>query len=427
MIFIELISSSVTHIAMMFLFNILYDKKKISKIYYYLAFVISTGIMVGVNLIQIPVLNVLYTLIAINVLNKVLYKCKSNYFVLYNVLAVIFLLIIDMVSVMILSLSIGVDIDTLLNTPNFVVAGQLINFILIFISLKSFTLFTKRNTFFTVKKQELFFYLLLTGLQIYALHFITSKTNLELLDYKFILLLIAFLIIDVYVAFLIYQISKDSQIKYELKLAKQQLYMQFAVYSDLLDKYILSRSVKHDVNGYLRALEGLIDGNCIDSARQYTKLLNRELDKLTPEFKTSNQILSVIINNKISQAKKMGISMVLDVEDLQIDFISDLDITSIFANVLDTVLKSIDVKIKEPFVKLTIHKINNFIVVNVFSKFSNISVDEEADTLKEEQKDISLLNVQTVIDKYDGVFQTNIEGNEFTIKITIPVPSNLMV
>lgn len=427
MVVIELISSSITHIAMIILFNILYKKKKVSKLYFYLAFVVSIVIMVGVSLLQTPVFNVIYTLIAINTLNKLFYECKSNYCVLYNTLAVVFLLVIDMVSVVILSFSIGVDINALLNTQNLVIAGQIINCILIFVSLKSFTLFTKRSTYFTVKKQELLFYLLLTGFQIYLLHFITSKTDLELLDYKFLLLLIAFLFIDVYVAFLIYQISKISQIEYELKLAKEQLHMQFAVYSDLLEKYHLSRSVKHDVNEHVKALEGLIDRKWIGSARQYTQLLNQELDKLTPDFKCTNQILSVIINNKLAKAKMLDMDLILDVEDIQIGFISDLDVTSIFANILDNAFSLAECSTQRSLIKLTVHKINNFLVVNIFNKGEIVKVVGEHNIIDEEQKNIGLLNAKRVVEKYDGVFNTCMEDNMFIIKITIPIPSNLIL
>lgn len=281
-----------------------------------------------------------------------------------------------------------------------------------------------KDKFSSVKVQEVLFYIILIGMEVFLLHYITSIVSDKSSGIVLLLLLAVYLAFDIYIVYLIYKISKANQYKNDLRLARQQSNMQLAVYRELSDKYHLSRAVTHDVREHIKALEGLIDNNYVDSARQYTQLLNKELDKLTPEFKVSNQILSIIINNKLAQAEKLNIDLVLDIEDLSIDFISDLDITSIFANILDNAFEACsELDEKDRVIKLTIHQINSFLVVNISNKYKKVKVDADGNylTTKTNHEGFGLSNVKNSVERYDGVFNVETRQGMFVVKITIPM------
>ena len=261
-------------------------------------------------------------------------------------------------------------------------------------------------------------------MEVFLLHYITSIISDKSTGIVLLLLLAVYLAFDIYIVYLIYKISKANQYKNDLRLARQQSNMQLAVYRELSDKYHMSRAVAHDVREHIKALEGLIDNNYVESAMQYTKLLNKELDKLTPEFKVSNQILSIIINNKLAQAEKLNIDLILDIEDLSIDFISDLDITSIFANILDNAFEACsELEEKDRIMKLTIHKINSFLVVNISNKYKKVRQDSDGKflTTKEDHEGFGLSNVKRAVERYDGVFNVETDQGLFVVKITIPM------
>ncbi|NMB30427.1 MAG: hypothetical protein GX988_03160, partial [Clostridiales bacterium] len=326
-IILEVVSAIIIYVFATIMYHSLYEKRPMKifiEVFIYAVFVVA---MLMIGSLKIPILNVAYTFISMCILNKLLFEFESLYFILYNALLTLVMLVIDMVSVLLFSVTIKTDLSTILANKYLMTASCLLNWLVLLIAFRIFMMVISKDRFSSVKLQEVLFYIILIGMEVFLLHYITSIISDKSTGIVLLLLLAVYLAFDIYIVYLIYKISKANQYKNDLRLARQQSNMQLAVYRELSDKYHLSRAVAHDVREHIKALEGLIDNNYIESAMQYTKLLNRELDKLTPEFKVSNQILSIIINNKLAQAERSNIELILDIEDLSIDFISDLDIT----------------------------------------------------------------------------------------------------
>ena len=423
-IILEVVSAIIIYVFATIMYHSLYEKRPMKifiEVFIYAVFVVA---MLMIGSLKIPILNVAYTFISMCILNKLLFEFESLYFILYNALLTLVMLVIDMVSVLLFSVTIKTDLSTILANKYLMTASCLLNWLVLLIAFRIFMMVISKDRFSSVKLQEVLFYIILIGMEVFLLHYITSIISDKSTGIVLLLLLAVYLAFDIYIVYLIYKISKANQYKNDLRLARQQSNMQLAVYRELSDKYHLSRAVAHDVREHIKALEGLIDNNYIESAMQYTKLLNRELDKLTPEFKVSNQILSIIINNKLAQAERSNIELILDIEDLSIDFISDLDITSIFANILDNAFEACsELKEKDRTIKLTIHQINSFLVVNISNKYKKIRQDSDGRylTTKEDHEGFGLSNVKRAVERYDGVF--NVETNQglFVVKITIPM------
>lgn len=423
-IILEIISAIIIYVFATIMFQSLYEKRQMKRITEVIIYAIVITLMLVVSSLGVPLMNVAYTFLSICVLNKLLFNFESLYFIIYNALLTLIMLIIDMVSVLLFSATIKTDIDTILANSYLMTASRLLNWLLLLITFRIFMMIISKDKFSSVKVQEVLFYIILIGMEVFLLHYITSIVSDKSSGIVLLLLLAVYLAFDIYIVYLIYKISKANQYKNDLRLARQQSNMQLAVYRELSDKYHLSRAVTHDVREHIKALEGLIDNNYVDSARQYTQLLNKELDKLTPEFKVSNQILSIIINNKLAQAEKLNIDLVLDIEDLSIDFISDLDITSIFANILDNAFEACsELDEKDRVIKLTIHQINSFLVVNISNKYKKVKVDADGNylTTKTNHEGFGLSNVKNSVERYDGVFNVETRQGMFVVKITIPM------
>jgi len=423
-IILEVVSAIIIYVFATIMYHSLYEKRPMKifiEVFIYAVFVVA---MLMIGSLKIPILNVAYTFISMCILNKLLFEFESLYFILYNALLTLVMLVIDMVSVLLFSVTIKTDLSTILANKYLMTASCLLNWLVLLIAFRIFMMVISKDRFSSVKLQEVLFYIILIGMEVFLLHYITSIISDKSTGIVLLLLLAVYLAFDIYIVYLIYKISKANQYKNDLRLARQQSNMQLAVYRELSDKYHLSRAVAHDVREHIKALEGLIDNNYIESAMQYTKLLNRELDKLTPEFKVSNQILSIIINNKLAQAERSNIELILDIEDLSIDFISDLDITSIFANILDNAFEACaELDEKDRMIKLTIHKINSFLVVNISNKYKKVKLDADGNYLstKENHEGFGLSNVKNAVERYDGVFNIDTKEGVFIVKITIPL------
>ena len=90
-------------------------------------------------------------------------------------------------------------------------------------------------------------------------------------------------------------------------------------------------------------------------------------------FQCSNQILSIIMSQKIMVAESEDIKVNTEVEDIMFDFISDIDITAIFANLWDNAIEACrKVELSERFINIIIGRVNDFVVINFENVFDGV-------------------------------------------------------
>lgn len=63
------------------------------------------------------------------------------------------------------------------------------------------------------------------------------------------------------------------------------------------------------------------------------------LDSFSQKIYVNNRTLNLIINDKMLKAKENGINLECKIGDINIDFMKDIDITTIFENLLDNALE----------------------------------------------------------------------------------------
>lgn len=204
---------------------------------------------------------------------------------------------------------------------------------------------------------------------------------------------------------------------------RQQSNLQLTVYQELQDRYERSIKIVHDAKKHVSALEGLIRAENYDIAENYKKSLFKELDKLQPAFHNKSKILTVIINDELIKAENYNIEMKMIIDDVNIDFLTDIDITTIISNVLDNAIEAVSELpeckrkilfiIKEKMSCLIIHSENCYENINMYSpnKFSST---------KKGHHGIGLKNIESTVNKYGGVFSIELKDGMFKNLITIP-------
>ena len=139
-------------------------------------------------------------------------------------------------------------------------------------------------------------------------------------------------------------------------------------------------------------------------------------------FKCSNKVLSIVMSQKIAIAENNKIKVTTDVQDVSLDFISDFDITALFANIWDNAIeaccKVID---NNRFIEFVMKKVNGFILINVKNSYDgNIKTDKEHIlSTKNNHIGVGLSIIKSIIEKYDGLFVEEHTDSEFKIEITL--------
>ena len=236
-----------------------------------------------------------------------------------------------------------------------------------------------------------------------------------------ILFSIGFCILDFGLYYLFIRLSDARRIEHENQLMKQQSEMQLQAYQGLSEQYNNSLHIVHDMRKHIRSLDTLIESGS-DKAADYQQTLYNELNRFYPNFQNDDQMLAVIVNNEIDKAKRLGIEFHLNIEKINLDFITPIDMTTILSNLLDNAVEACS-EADDKLIKFSIVRQMNFITVNIRNPYSRI--ERHGDTLrstKEGHFGIGLENVRKALEHYDGSLNIKTTDNIFVVTVIIPMP-----
>jgi len=196
-------------------------------------------------------------------------------------------------------------------------------------------------------------------------------------------------------------------------------------YSSLKQKYEEISILKHDINNHLQTLYILSEQDN-DGVKDYLKTYISTMSKYSLYFKSDNQMLEIVINEKYIEARDKNISFEVECENTNLMFLEDMDIVTIFCNLLDNAIEANEEDLKNKFIKVIISKKNNYSVIQIVNSFSNgITVKKDRIiTTKKGHSGLGLTSVKKSVEKYSGVLTYETEENKFTISILVPFNQN---
>ena len=401
-----------------------YPQKKERFKYEKYLFIAAASILLAVlHEHEMDIINYVLVVAAVNVYNKLFYKTEGYMYILFNVSALLFMLMAEFVSVIMIPLLAHKTINEYLEEGNLIIS-YLINWFVMFAIFEPGYMFLKRKNekLPSITLSGIAAYILLFVFELIMIGYTTKLASDEKTTTVLILTLCGYTFINLLTAYLIFKTSKNSEIKYENELLQQQSMTQMTLYRDLLEKYDESQRTAHDVKRHLKILSGLIGDE--DRARKYLEEFIEETEKMKPQFKSKNAILDVIINHKILQAELKGIEFTVDYTDVDMSFISDMDITIMLANALDNSYEAVEALEKNRRqVKLIITKMSDFLLINISNTYNNVEQkpDGKFVTTKKNHSGLGLKNVQKAVEKYDGIYKAEVIEDKFKVKITIPI------
>ncbi len=378
---------------------------------------------------ELDIINYVLVVAAVNVYNKMFYKTEGYMYILFNISALLFMLLVEFISVIMIPLLAHKTINEYLEEGN-LVSSYLINWFVMFAIFEPGYMFLKRKNekLPSITLSGIAAYILLFVFEVIMIGYTTKLASDEKTTTVLILTLCGYTFINLLAAYLIFKTAKNGEIKYENKLLQQQSMTQMTLYRDLLEKYDESQRTAHDFKRHLKILSGLIGDE--DSARKYLKEFIEKTEKMKPQFKSRNAILDVIINHKILQAELKEIEFTVDYTDVDMSFISDMDITIMLANALDNSYEAVEALEKNRRqVKLIIAKMSDFLLINISNSYNNVEQKPNGKfvTTKKNHSGLGLKNVQKAVEKYDGIYKAEVVEDKFKVKITIPISSERSV
>lgn len=242
--------------------------------------------------------------------------------------------------------------------------------------------------------------------------------------------MVLILILNFYFINISVYMSKSNELDSELKHYRQQNELQYQYYAELEKKYQDSRKVIHDMKNHLQAIEHLYDVQELESGNEYVKDMYHMLNILGEKYYTHNKMLNIILNDKLQSAERDGVETSVQIGDVDLDFMKDIDVTTIFANLLDNAVTAVKKASQQPYIRIKMDYFNEFIVISIrnslikqselISGGSENTHSSEKDKKKRLHNGYGLQNVRKTLEKYSGTMQTGNTSAEFQVNITLP-------
>lgn len=208
----------------------------------------------------------------------------------------------------------------------------------------------------------------------------------------------------------------DEKTSYGRKLAAlgQQTKMQYEYYLAQSRKYDQTVRILHDVDRHIKAIEGLYGAEQDSAAGEYAAEIRDMLRPLMPTRYTENSMLNILLSDKETIMREKNIPSEIKIDNVNLDFISPMDITTIFGNLLDNAIEAADAARGDKYIVINISSYRKMVSVSIENSCGEVKWrDGVPISDKGKDRGIGLLNVRNAIEKYGGSLSLRQEQGRF--------------
>ncbi len=234
---------------------------------------------------------------------------------------------------------------------------------------------------------------------------------------------VTIVVCNVFLIIILTNVMKNMKMQSDLKSINDKLDMQYNYYLSIQESQMKVRNLYHDINNHLICINQVQDEN----VNKYVDSISKELKEFQSEFNTGNRILDIILNEKSIECKKNHIDFSCDINFKQCEFIHMIDVSSIFANILDNAIEACVQVENNRYIKLRGTIVKSYYVIKCENNKTNKIKFKNNKLLTSKNDDflhgIGLQSVKSSLKKYDGELKAIDEKIRFIIKICIPLES----
>lgn len=419
--FIVFITSLVNSCILIDFLNSIYSRKYKSNMIY-------VGIGVSFILLKLIVfifssahLNVFTSFFAIFMCTVVFYNFKNKNMILNNIIFIMYLIIIESIIIAICDLA----YEQRAFSEKYAIAG-LLNIIVIICTYKLMIALLQK---FKTNKISIVLHLLFCFSAIFQVIpiVIVFEEIIEVLGNNrqtlLLFMTIGFVIMDVGILYLFSIAGKQYSLEQEMFLMQQQEIMMIKQYNDSKKKIEQMQSFIHDVKRHLDIIESLstLEAGQLDN---YVNNIYQDIEEIGYSFFCKNRILNIIISETIMICKSNNIKFELNIQDHNLDFMIDKDITILFSNILDNAIEStyeLKESLREIIFKLHIFK--SHLVISLKNSFKTKPCVEKNvfNSTKKGHIGAGLGNVKKIVEKYSGNMKINYDECYFIVEIYLEI------
>lgn len=307
--------------------------------------------------------------------------------------------------------------------------GILLNQVIIFLLYRIFVTRFRKEKILLNGSIKIFGFIILpvfSVMNIVLMYFLATYLLPPLITFFLIcdILMVPFL--NLYLFYLFNKVVQNNEMKKQLALYDQASGLQYRYYQEMEQKLEDSRKTVHDMKNHLQAMERLYQTGEAEKGRQYGDDLRQLLNSFSQDYYTDNRVLNIVINDKAERGRMSGVPVACALNQIDLSFMKEMDITTIFANLLDNAIEAA-CEAREPWTKLKADNVRDFIVISVENSMKKSPALNESwlNSNKEGHQGYGLENVKRALEKYNGHLRIETGENTFKVSLFIPVQTEV--
>nr|WP_319488912.1 GHKL domain-containing protein [uncultured Caproiciproducens sp.] len=377
---------------------------------------------------SVPILNFLYLLVASCLVGFFIYDAKHLSEVNQIVILIVSYAGCDAVTSSFLSIITKSAIPLYSNNSILLLLNVILLQVLMIVVYKLLIVFFKKQKLAYLFKRQFIFLTIFPILNIVVIYIITilAAYKVDRITAHFTIMVMAIIsaILNITAVYFFEYVSKSDRLENEILLIQQRMDMQYNYYQQLDLEYDNSQKIMHDIKNHIEIIERLYRTEQNEKGLEYTKKITKIINEQGMKFKSDNRILNIIVNEKIKVCETHKIVFTYSVENLDLDFLDEIDVTAIFANLLDNAIESCEkITSGNRFIELRIYQFNKMIIINLINSVEIVPIKNGGAFVssKKNHKAIGLSNVKRTVNKYNGDLNIEIEQNKFSVSIMFPI------
>lgn len=257
-----------------------------------------------------------------------------------------------------------------------------------------------------------------------AMYVAVSQETAEF-QFQILMIVLAFILSNVFLYILLYQIQKLQKSRYELKLLEEKMAFEKARHNDASAVWENVRKVQHDMKQHLTVMSGYLEQDESEACRTYIQSLLPQVDQMGKLIRSDNTILDYLINSKLCALKNTRVIISGSIGDLS--DIRDADLACLMGNILDNAIEAVE-QVEEKRIELLFSKQNSnrIIICKNTVKESVLKNNKELRTTKKSGDSHGWGHqiVEKIVSDYHGMIDYFEEFGMFGVQIILPGPVN---
>lgn len=197
------------------------------------------------------------------------------------------------------------------------------------------------------------------------------------------------------------------------KMALYELEMKYEYYQKRLADEDYVKSIYHDLKNHFL----LTDNASIDEE------IKKRLSLFETYYETGNEFLDIIVSEKMKTCKNKQIECECYIDFRNGDYISPLEISTIFGNLFDNAIEAVENLVdKEKYIYCNVKQQGEMLIVCMKNNFDKKNIKDKNNKT---YHGFGLINVKNVVEKHGGCISTEQNMNEYIVSILLPIPQKI--